>query len=132
MRKIILILIVVIVSSCKNGFTIYISNPKNYDEDIFGYELNEFFKNEREVKKIKFKNKYLLAKEILKIKEILNKSDLLPLRGERFGSYKYAFIINGDTLYSDSTLSGWRYKNKVCRYDSIDLVLKNEILKITQ
>ena len=70
--------------------------------------------------------------EFGKIKDTLNKSNPLPRGGEKFGMYKYAFIILNDTLYSDSTLKGWRYKKKVCLYENLNKKIKNEILKKTE
>ncbi len=124
------LLCIFLITACSSNYNIYVSNPKNADSDIFGYKLASFFDENNDILKSKIKNHNLFENEMDKIKNSLLKTDALPLGGEKFGVYKYAFIVNNDTLYSDATLSGWRYKNKVGKYVDINPILKNEILQI--
>ena len=125
-------LFVFILQSCKSEYIAYVSKPKFGEDDIFAYKLEDFFNGKKRIKKLRISDYNLLKNELEKIKDTLNRSNPLPRGGEKFGMYKYAFIISKDTLYSDSTLKGWRYKKKVCLFEDISKELKEEILKKTE
>lgn len=120
--------IVLISLSCKSDYSIYMSKSKVGEDDIFAYKLGDFFNGRKTIKRIRIKDFDSLKVEFEKIKDKLIKSNPLPQGGEKFGMYKYVFIISDDTLYSDSTLKGWRYKKKVCLYEDLNIKIKNEIL----
>lgn len=121
---------VLFITSCSSNYNVYVSKPESTDSDIFGYKLASFFDKNNSVQKTKIINHKLFEVEMGKVRDSLLKTEPLPLDGEKFGIYKFAFITTSDTLYSNSTLSGWRYKNKVGRYENISPILKTEILNL--
>lgn len=128
-KKMFLSLALIIIVSCKSNYKIFVSQPTTSDDEIHGYNLIEFFNNKKDIRKVKIKDIEMLSREISLIKDSLNKIPALPDFGEKFGIYKYAFIILNDTLYSTSTFKGWRYENKVGKYELLSPILKTQILK---
>ena len=128
---IILIFAVLTLQSCRSDYIVYMSNPKLGADAIFAYRLEDFFNGKNRIKKLRISDFNLLKVELEKIKDTLNKVNPLPRGGEKFGIYKYAFIISTDTLYSNSTLKGWRYKKKVCLYENLNIKIKDDILNKT-
>lgn len=125
-------LLLIILVSCRSNYKIFVSRPSSSFNEIHGYDLKKFFNSKNDIRKIKIKDEQLLSKEIGIIKDSLNKVPSLPDAGERFGIYKFAFIVSKDTLYSTSTLKGWRYQNKVGKYEIFSSMLRAEILKASE
>ena len=128
MKNILYILIILLFISCKsfNYLEIYKCKPVSYVSAIHGDKLKYFFDDyNHEIRKIKFKKRKLttdLNKEINKLKDYLvtngNQDD------NRLGVYYFAIIKEQDTLYSNSDLQSWKYKDKVGRYKS-DILIKH-------
>jgi hypothetical protein len=130
MKKIIFLsLVLILIVSCKTNYKILVSQPTLSDDEIHGYNLREFFKNKKDIRQVKIKDIEMLSREINLIKDSLNKIPALPDFGEKFGIYKYAFVISDDTLYSTSTFEGWRYENRVGKYEVFSSKLKAQIIK---
>ncbi|WP_026705772.1 hypothetical protein [Flavobacterium soli] len=129
MKKSIFILLMVTMISCRSNYKILVSHPSVADGEIHGYNLENFFENKKEIKNAKVKDFELLSKEINLIKDSLSKCTPLPYSGENFGIYKYVFVVSTDTLYSTSTFEGWRYGDKVCKYEKFSPILIEQVLK---
>lgn len=124
-------MLMVTMISCKSNYKIFVfyPNPNIGDSEIHGYNLEKFFENKKVIRKANIKDFKLLSEEIDLLKYSLNKCPPLPNSGEKFGVYKYAFVVSNDTLYSTSTFKGWRYRDKVCKYEKFSPILIEQILK---
>lgn len=127
MKNILYILIILLFISCKsvNYLEIYKCKPVSYGSAIHGDKLKYFFDDyNHEIRKIKFKKRKLttdLNNEINKLKDYLIANGN---QDNKSGIYYFAIIKDQDTLYSNSDLQSWKYKDKVGRYKS-DILIKH-------
>jgi hypothetical protein len=124
--KIIFLLILLFIISCNNRATKlhYYDGNINNGKYILASDLKSFFLN-NDIKKIPIKNKRV-NKEISEIKQKIILKNQIIIPDDSY--YVFAFVTEKDTLYADSRLEFWRYKDKGISYKLNDS-LKNIILK---
>ncbi|AXG67852.1 hypothetical protein KORDIASMS9_00034 [Kordia sp. SMS9] len=122
-----LIIISLLFFSCNDKIVVIKNNSSLvYDDDVLTYKnLNRFFSHDTLFERqVKTKQINLLKQELITIRDKAKnfegtKTNLFDGR-----TYKYAIIFDEDTLFSNTNLSSWLYKNKVVKHES-DLLNKS-------
>lgn len=108
------LIIICLFISCSDNVVLIYSHTSTLDGDeLFGNEINKFFNTSEYIQKIKTENNKEVLLELNKIKENIRYSPSLTNLELNEAYYKYAFVFNNDTLYAHSSLTSWRYKNKI-------------------
>jgi len=119
MNKVTWYIVVILMYSCMpKKIQVYSSKPLVCDGEIRGNSLQTFFEKRKWIKLHKLKIRSLVTKEFRKIKKSFNGKMDLEEFGLALSYYDYAFILAGDTLYTEASFSSWRYKKKVLSYKS--------------
>lgn len=116
------LLVLLILFSCGNK--IYVSQLKS-ENDVEGYRIDDLFKKNK-VKEI-ISEDSLFLHEMNRIRDSIKKIPDFPKDHEKFGFYRYAIVFNNDTLFTDSSLKGWRYKKKTCLFLDVNTKVINDI-----
>ncbi|WP_175621024.1 hypothetical protein [Chryseobacterium schmidteae] len=105
------ILVFLIITSCHNHeVVLHYYNGLNSDKNhTWASSLQIFFEKDEEMKKVPIKSK-ILKEELSNIRnKIITKDQVFDLED---GNYSFAFINEKDTLFAQSSLEFWKYRDK--------------------
>lgn len=120
-RIIVVICILFFASSCsEKTISVYVVEPLGQHSEVRGENLLAFFEHNsrRKVTIHKVNSDDMVTEELDNIKVELLKAPVYDPLITKMGIYYFAFITEGDTLYANSTLDSWFYKNKVGKIET--------------
>ena len=111
-------ILVLMTISCKNEKIIVYEYNTGGNNEIIKPQFFYKFYEESEYSKRKeiFNESYI--RELKIIKDTVHEIDNLRWLTLLGGTYEYSFIISKDTIYANSNLKSWRWKDKTGIYES--------------